>query len=112
LIASVDNVVMFEHCCDQMTGAVNHRCDKHPDPFDCPDNLIDYSPKFREYGLIIHDGGTSSCRIRFCPWCGAQLPASLRDHWFEELDRLRIDPWEGNVPEEFQSDAWWKHRGV
>jgi hypothetical protein len=85
-------------------------CDQHPDRFDCPDCLIAYSPKFREYGLIIHDGGRSSIRIRFCPWCGQQFAESLRDRWFEELDLLGIDPGMGEVPEEFQSAAWWSTR--
>ena len=43
---------------------------KHPDRFDCPHALIDYNP-FREYGLIVHDGGTAVAVIDYCPWCGA-----------------------------------------
>jgi hypothetical protein len=53
-------------------------CDEHRDRFDCPDALLHYEPKLREYGLIVHDGGTSSRAISFCPWCGVHLPASLR----------------------------------
>jgi hypothetical protein len=34
------------------------------------DELVDYIPKFREYGVPVHDGGQSHIVIRFCPWCG------------------------------------------
>jgi hypothetical protein len=90
-----------------MRREVERVCDQHPDRHDCPDCLVGYSPAFREYGLLIHDGGSSSSRIRFCPWCGAWLPESLRDEWFAEMERRGIDPWEGEVPAEFQSSAWW-----
>jgi hypothetical protein len=82
-------------------------CDQHPDRFDCPDTLLDYSPKLREYGLIVHDGGSSIREISFCPWCGARLPASLRDRWFEELERLGVDPGGEEIPEAYRSSDWW-----
>jgi hypothetical protein len=103
---------MEKHCCEEMSKAVNYRCVQHPDPFDCPDNLIQYSAKLREYGIIVHDGGSSTCSIHFCPWCGARLPDSLRDRWFEEMDRLGIDPWKGEIPEAFQSSAWWEDQSA
>jgi hypothetical protein len=64
---------MLEHCCKRMADAVNYTCEQHPDPFDCPDNLIYFEPGRKVYGLIVHDGGCSYIRIRFCPWCGAEL---------------------------------------
>jgi hypothetical protein len=67
-----------EHCCGQMAEHVNHRCETHPDVFDCPDNLIYHSTDGGEYGIIIHDGGSSFIRIGYCPWCGAKLPESGR----------------------------------
>jgi len=94
-----------------MTDQINHQCEQHQSPFDCPDNLIGYSPKFDEYGLIVHDGGSSSAAIRFCPWCGARLPESRRDCWFDELRAKGIDdPWTQDIPEEYQSDAWYRNR--
>ena len=66
---------MERHCCEDMRSEVERHCDQHPDRFDCPDCLIHYSPRLRAYGLIVHDGGSSTIRIRFCPWCGARLPA-------------------------------------
>ncbi|KAB8146083.1 hypothetical protein F8S13_01825 [Chloroflexia bacterium SDU3-3] len=53
-------------------------CEQHPDPFDCPDMLVYYSPQSNTYGLIIHDGGRSSIHIDYCPWCGAALGKQKR----------------------------------
>jgi hypothetical protein len=44
-------------------------------PFECPDALVNYSEQGKDYGLIIHDGGSSVISIAFCPWCGAKLPS-------------------------------------
>jgi hypothetical protein len=86
------------HCCEDMRREAERSCEQHPDRYDCPGCLIHYSPRFREYGLLIHDGGTSVSTIRFCPWCGTGPPDSLRDRWFEELEALGIDPWGEEVP--------------
>ena len=81
--------------------------EQHSDPFDCPDCLVHYAAKFDEYGLIIHDGGSSSVSIGFCPWCGARLPDSKRDRWFDELEALGFDdPTDQEIPERYRSDAW------
>ncbi|WP_028413903.1 DUF6980 family protein [Bacillus sp. 278922_107] len=64
---------MKKHCCDYMNYHVNFTCDIHSDPFECPDNLILFDKMNKEYGLIIHDGGSSTIGISFCPWCGAEL---------------------------------------
>jgi len=64
----------------------------HADKSSRPDALIDFVVKFREFGIIIHDGGSSHIVICYCPWCGAQLPGSQRDRRFDELDSRGIDP--------------------
>jgi hypothetical protein len=99
---------MKHHCCTKMDEMVTFSCDQHPDRFDCPDCLVSYSPTFDEYGLIIHDGGLSIISIQFCPWCGARLPASKRDRWFEALAELGFnDPTEQEIPQHFKTDAWY-----
>ncbi len=87
---------MYTHCCAEMT--------RHLANQDIP---IIYIPKFREYGLKILDGGTAFQEINYCPWCGCQLPPSLRDAWFDELDQLGIDETTSDVPPKYHSDAWW-----
>lgn len=64
------------HCCEDMRREVERTCDRHPDRFDCPDCLVHFSERTRGYGLIVHDGGSSTVRLSFCPWCGAKLPES------------------------------------
>jgi hypothetical protein len=81
-----------------MTRQADWHCDTHADRYDCADALISFTAKFREYGLIIHDGGSSVIVISYCPWCGARLPESQRDRWFGKLERLGINPMDGRRP--------------
>ncbi len=53
-------------------------CPDHPNPRDCPDRVLNYSSASNAYGLVIHDGGSSSYSIRYCPFCGVKLPPSRR----------------------------------
>ena len=68
-----------------MKTSVALSCNQHKDIHSCPDVLTSYSEKFDEYGLIIHDGGTSSISTNFCPFCGEKLPEFKRDLWFDTL---------------------------
>ena len=86
-------------CCAQMRYALEE-----------PDIPITYSPKFREVGIEYLDGGTSILLLSFCPWSGDKLPESLRDAWFDELERRGIDPHEGPIPPEFQTDQWYEQK--
>jgi hypothetical protein len=64
--------INMEFCCEQMRINVEHKCKTHKNPFDCPDNLIYYSPN-KVYGLIVHDGSSSYVIIDYCPFCGKKL---------------------------------------
>jgi hypothetical protein len=90
-----------------MVDAITSTCDQHPDRFDCPDALLDYNPRFREYGLIVHDGDAAVVVIDYCPWCGAKLPVSLRDEWFDQLDQLGLEPDSPFIPAAMRSGEWW-----
>lgn len=90
-------------------------CDKlkefSSEDFENVDTPIVYWKKFDEYGLKIMDGGYSSLVIEFCPWCGEKLPVSRRDEWFDELETLGIyDPWTMEIPDKYQTDAWYKEK--
>ncbi len=67
-----------------------------------------YEPRWREYGIRVLDGGESKQLIRFCPWCGASLPDSLRDAWFDRIEQLGLEPDDPALPGELRSDDWWK----
>ncbi len=74
----------------------------------CSDALIVFVAQFREYGLRVRDGGTSCVQVDFCPWCGFKLPESLRNKWFDELERLGFDdPLVQDIPATFRSEAWY-----
>jgi hypothetical protein len=66
---------MSVFCCERMAADLNRTCKDHPDRFDCPDNLVAIL-KRGDYGLIVHDRGSSVISIAFCPWCGTRLPDS------------------------------------
>ena len=75
---------MAKHCCERMAAALAQSCDQHPDPYDCPDNLI--TQVRGGYGLIVHDGGRSFVAISYCPWCGGKLPP------VGEIDLSKLGP--------------------
>ena len=72
---------------------------------------IEYLPKYREYALVLGEGPVLQL-ISFCPWCGEQLPSSLRDQFFERLVAMNLDPEDSRVPLDFRSDAWWRLRSL
>jgi hypothetical protein len=71
--------------------------------------LVVYVPKFREYGLPYPDSESYQL-INFCPWCGARLPASLRDEWFDRLSELGLEPEDPGVPAQMRTDEWWHYQ--
>lgn len=75
------------------------------------DAVITYSKKFDEYGIPVNDGGSSTIRIKYCPWCGTALPESKRDRWFDELSIMGIDePDDPRIPDSYRTDSWWRHK--
>ncbi len=92
-----------------MTRNLASECDRHPDPADCLDSLVSYLAPFDEYGIRVHDGGSSSVVISYCPWCGERLPRSRRDEWFATLEGMGFDtPSEQEIPPEFTTDGWYR----
>ena len=65
--------LVAEYCCEDMEELVEYRCDEHPDPYDCADNVV-VKTTSGYFALPIHDGGSSHIVIGFCPWCGTELP--------------------------------------
>ena len=95
--------------CVHIGNQVTTTCPEHPDPADCPDILILYFARFDEYSIAVRDGGTSAIRIRYCPWCGIQLPESKRNRWFDELTALGYTVFHGDdIPSRFWTNEWYK----
>ena len=99
----------MHHCCEEMNADLTYQCEVHEDRLQCPDALIDYFPRFDEYGIILYDSDSVTAPIHYCPWCGTKLPESKRELWFEKLTALGIDPLSDAIPAGFQDDSWWKH---
>jgi len=108
------------HCCKNIEYFLNEK-----------KVLIYYNPIFREYftGLRSYKNGKQV--IYYCPWCGSQFPRSLIDDYINILSnehKICFDPPTGkyfdissdefdfpkeiDIPEEFNSDEWWKKRGL
>ncbi|WP_157600067.1 DUF6980 family protein [Saccharospirillum impatiens] len=90
---------ILSHCCSEM--------DVHLDQKDVP---IFYEDKYREYGIKVLDGGSARQTIKYCPWCGKELPKILRNEWFDYLEKNfgftnGDDP---AIPEVMKSGAWWR----
>gem|GEM_PF-1314340 len=73
------NMSNNRHCCGVMESELGRECEDHSDAFDCPDCIVYYSKQLGEYGILIHDGGSSYSVINYCPWCGAKLPTANQE---------------------------------
>lgn len=97
------------HCCQTMRDQVKLSSECHSTDSLYSDALVAYTPRFDEYGLVIHDGGSSVLLIAFCPWCGANLPSSRRHEWFDQVEALGITDLDtSDLPEKYRSDAWFR----
>lgn len=74
-----------------------------------------YVPKIREYGIRIIEVEQPVDHqpihikpVLFCPWCGTELPKSLRGEWEDRLKNLGLSPQSTNLPAELTTDTWWR----
>jgi hypothetical protein len=95
-----------EYPCVHLAYYVTYQCDEHEDLSQCSRVPITYDPRFDEY-FATREGNT--WHIRYCPWCGIELPESKRDLWFDRLEALGFDnPAEQEIPQEYMTAAWYK----
>lgn len=76
---------------------------------------LSYSPKVREFSLLVRPDGEAGQMLHFCPFSGKQLPPSLRDRFFDELEAIGLCDGLADVeraPLEFRSEAWWIARDL
>ncbi len=97
---------MIKHCCSLMDASLDdHRVQ------------IFYSPQMLEYYIPLKNHPAVQC-IFCCPWCGKELPTSLRENLYDVLEKeYNIEPDSDfektkGLPKEFLSDEWWKKRGL
>lgn len=80
-------------CCDKMLAS----------------QAIGYSSCCRESHIPLYTSNGSQL-INFCPWCGFHLPLGLRDLYCDTLSELGHEPFDDDIPEKYQTDAWWRER--
>jgi len=75
--------------------------------------VVDWIASWNEYRIPVAYDGYASTLMQFCPWCGAKLSESKKELWYQTLYKLGYDdPTEQDIPDEFNSDAWWRNRTV
>jgi len=106
--------IINNFCCLSMLDAL-----EQPD-----DSPLVYSADIRSYNisaptaLMKKNEVWLGYNVRFCPFCGINLPANLVDERFEILKKEFgiTDPYDKKqkklVPKEFKTDEWWKKRGL
>jgi hypothetical protein len=106
-----------DYCCDALHYQFEGTCrgeEHHSTGTEqCPKQLITYAAKFREFHLS--PVGLYTYLIHYCPFCGSKFPEDLRDIWWEQLEDLGFgSPLEqfDQLPEAYQTDAWWKQQGL
>jgi hypothetical protein len=97
-----------KHCCQIMEMSVDGSSDISP---------WRYNERHRAYYVksVNHPG---SARVNYCAFCGTKLPQDLTSEWirileeeygFESAYEAKRN---GLIPPEFQTDEWWKKRGL
>jgi uncharacterized protein DUF6980 len=110
----MEEVSKFEHCCETMESILERG-----------ESALHYEDDIRTYLIweILFKKGKiylGACNIiRYCPWCGKKLPEKLGKKMEEILEKeyKLINPWSSKkkmklIPQEFQTDEWWKKRGL
>jgi hypothetical protein len=82
---------------------------------------IEFDIVTRSFAIYFYMMDISTLVIAHCPFCGAKLPNHLIDErWNTILDELGPEylpdddgnPPKKELPPEFQTDEWWKKRGL
>ena len=101
-------IVPEQHCCLYMAFFIS---DPVIVPHQGPNPVLEWIAMWNEYRIPISRTGYQVTRILHCPWCGSKLPASVKEEWYQTLYALGYsDPGNDHLPEEFNSDKWWRDR--
>ncbi len=98
------------NCCSLMRKALED-----------PHHAMEYVPLFRHYVLGFDYTPCRGKLIKNCPWCATVFPISLYKEYqrlilenieFDEDDFTDLSYFIKKFPQEFQTDEWWKKRGL
>lgn len=104
--ATANGINPHQHCCPKMAYYISK-----PTlwPSQGHNRVLDWYRSWNEYRIPMTYDGHTSTLIDFCPWCGSKLPESRQKLWYETLYSLGFgDPGEQDIPEEFNTDEWWR----
>ena len=104
---------LFEGTFSSDASVAPHACASMTNLLETPTIPVVYYPNVREYRIANMRDGSQEFAMRFCPWDGTELPASLRNEWFERTKLLGLnliwpDPNAPGLPAEMRTDAWWR----
>jgi hypothetical protein len=79
-------------------------------PHQGPNRIVDWHAAHNVYRIPMPYDGYASTVIRYCPWCGSQLPPSRREEWYRVLRSMGYSDPGGDdvIPPEYESDKWWR----
>jgi hypothetical protein len=93
---------------------------ENPNPHNTPEVLV-YKPEIRAYGYYLDREIPVIQFISYCPFCGAKLPEDLDEEYWDTIisefgpeyyhTHENYNP-NRSLPQEFQTDEWWKKRGL
>jgi hypothetical protein len=94
-----------EYCCEIMENNFIEKGSKS----------IEYHPVTRCYSVELENG--YSRPIQFCPWCGKKFPKRLGKEWDKVVEKefgITNHHYDhrDKLPPEFETDEWWKKRGL
>ena len=109
-------------CCGYIQGIMEEKNNNCVEYEDIP---VYYSKSIRSFFIMscpktkrhIGSNNRPGYPIKFCPWCGTKFPKSLANKKAEIMSTEYDHDdacWVDNrcCPPEFQTDAWWKKRGL
>ena len=103
-------IIPEQHCCLDMAWWISEPVEW---PGQGPNPVMLWLEAWDEYRINIPRGGNAAVVVRFCPWCGQELPPTKEELWHQALYDLGFfDPTEQDIPEELKSDLWWRTRGL
>jgi len=95
------------HCCSTMRHYIYEE-----------KGIIEYELNIKSYVFLYSDNQFDwQLPLLYCPWCGTKLPERLihkMEQVLEEEYGITEKDW-GNkekIPPEFNTDEWWKKRGL
>ena len=99
------DLVREDHCCSQMYDQA------------LGNDYLVYNSVERYWAILTRASWVGS--LSYCPYCGVELPEGLSDQLYDallsEVGADKVDEAFDNRkkrPPEYQSDEWWKKRGL